>query len=263
MDTVTNVLHVIPTSRTRHNVEATLAEHAPWFYKYVFSNGAVTETQDELADTIHSTRAELVFPFLDTVFRGRWHQVRCLDVACHEGWFATQVALRGAREVMGIDIRDDHVVKASMVRDLGEMDNITFSQGDLYRIKPEQHGTFELTLFLGILYHLDNPLEALRIMRSLTRSLCVVESQVARPGPELECLWGSGIPRKGPGMAVVWSDEGHVEQGKPVVLVPTLNALSEMLYAVGFDRLYLCVPSRSVYEQYPNYDRVVIFAQVL
>lgn len=263
MDTTNNVLHVIPTGRGRHDIEAILSEHAPWFYRFAFSNGAVTETRDEIADTIHSTRAELVFPFLDTIFHDRWHQVRCLDVACHEGWFATQVALRGAREVVGIDIREEHIVKASVIKELGEIDRTAFSQGDLYGINPEQHGTFELTLFLGILYHLDNPLEALRIMRSITRSVCVIESQVARPGPELECLWGSGIARKGPSIAVVLSDESHVEGGKPVVLVPTLNALSEMLYAVGFDRLYLCVPSRSVYEQYPNYDRVVIFAQVL
>ena len=133
----------------------------------------------------------------------------------------------------------------------------------MYRIKPEQHGTSELKLLLGIPYRLDNPLEALRIMRSLTRSLCVVESQVARPGPELECLWGSGIPRKGPGMAAVRSDEGHVEQGKPVVLVPTLNAIYEMLCAVGFDRLYLSLPPRSAHEQYSNLNRVVVFAQVV
>ena len=257
------VLHVIPTARALPGVEAALSENAPWFYRFAFSNGAFTETQDEVADTIHETRADLVFPLLDTVFHGRWDQVRCLDVACHEGWFATQIALRGAREVIGIDIREEHIAKASVIKELGGIDHIAFRQGDFYEFRPEEHGTFELTLFLGILYHLDSPVEALRVIRSLTRSLCVIESQVARPAPALECLWGSGAPRTGPGIAVVRSDEGHVARGKPVVLVPTLDALSEMLYAVGFDRLYLCVPPRSVHEQYPGFDRVVIFAQVL
>ena len=263
MATADGVLHVIPTARTLPDAVGTLAKYAPWSYRFVFSNGAITETGSEIADNINQTKAELIFPLLDAIFHGRWPQIRCLDVACHEGWFATQIALRGAGEVVGIDIREEHLAKASAIRDLAEIYHLTFSQDDLYRIKPEQHGAFDLTLFLGILYHLDNPLEAPRNIRSLTRGLCVIESQMARPGPELECMWGSGVPRKGPSIAVVPSDEGHVEQGKPVVLVPTVNALYEMLYAVGFDRLYLSVPYRSMYDQYTDYDRVVIFAQTL
>jgi len=191
MDTTNSGLRPIPTSRTRDDVEAKLSEYTPWFYKFVFSNGAVTQTQDDLTNLIHDTRASLLFPFLDTVFHGRWQQVRCLDLACHEGWFGTQIALRGAQDVIGIDIREEHSAKASVIKELGGIDRISFRQGDVYELKPEQHGMFELTLFLGILYHLDNPIEALRAVRALTRSLCVIESQVARPGPELECLWGA------------------------------------------------------------------------
>lgn len=263
MDTTNSGLRPIPTGRTRDYVEAKLSQYAPWFYKFMFSNGAVTESQDDLANLIHDTRASLLFPFLDAVFHGRWQQVRCLDLACHEGWFGTQIALRGAQDVIGIDIRQEHIAKASIIKELGGIDRISFRQGDIYELKPEQHGTFELTLFLGILYHLENPMGALRAVRSVTRSLCVIESQVARPGVELECLWGSGVPRRGPSMALVRSDEGHVEPGRPVVLVPSLEAMYEMLYAAGFDRLYLSVPPRSAYQQYANHDRVIVFAQVL
>lgn len=257
-------IYPIPTNRSLEDTRDTLSKYAPWFYKFVFSNGVVTEGYDKLTDIIHQTRAELLFPKLDEMLRGRWGGIRCLDIACHEGWFATQVALRGARDVLGIDIRKEHIKKANVIKRLGNLSKIKFKRGNLYEIKPDRHGGYDLTFFLGILYHLDNPLEALRILRSMTKSLCVIESQVARPADKLECLWGADTAlRKGPGIAVVRSDKAHVEGERSVVLVPTLEALYEMLYAVGFDHLDLSVPSKSMYKQYLNFDRVLIFAQAV
>lgn len=256
-----HLIRTIPTIRQKGYTEETLAKYPEWFYEFSFSNGAKSKVVDPLTSEIHQTRADLIFPFLDELFRGRWGEVRCLDFACHQGWFATQVALRGAGKVRGIDVRNEHVERASAIRDLGPIDNMTFSERNLFQVRPEDDGIYELTLFLGILYHLDNPLEALRIVRSVTEKLCVIETQVARASPELHCLWGSGAPRSGPGIAIVPSDESHVEGVRNVVLVPTLSALYQMLHASGFDRLYLSIPSSNMNAQYANFDRVVIFAQ--
>ena len=251
----------IPTRDPKNYTEEALKKLPGWFYEFRFSNGATSEVVDELTNVIHQTRADLIFPFLDGFFGERWDKIRCLDLACHQGWFSTQVALRGATKVQGIDIRNEHVVRALAIRELGHLSNMNVSQRNLYAVRPEDDGTYELTLFLGILYHLDNPLEALRIVRSVTKKLCVIETQVARSSPELHCLWGSGSPRKGPGIAVVHSDETHVAGARRVVLVPTLDALYQILYAVGFQRLYLSIPRPDMYEQFACFDRVVVFAQ--
>lgn len=264
MATRSKVIHAIPSTYSKPRIEAVLSKYKEWFYEFTFSNGASTKAPDQLTGIIHRTRAELIFPLLDEMFQGRWHNIRCLDVTCHQGWFTTQIALRGAREVLGIDVRDSHIEMASVIKSLADLNNIDFKKRNLYELNLKEDGEYELTLFLGILYHLDNPLGALRIIRSVTKHLCVIETQVARPGPELESLCGSDTTlRKGPSIAILQSDKHHVEGERPVVLVPTLNALYQMLYAVGFDRLYLSVPPRSAYEQYANFDRVVVFAQVL
>lgn len=260
----TQLIRAIPSLNSEQNTKSTLSKCGDnWFYEFKFSNGASTVVIDQLTGLIHRTRAKLIFPLLDDMFQGRWHDIRCLDIACNQGWFATQVAIRGAREVIGIDIRDDHIKMATTIKNLSSLNNITFRKQNLFDLSKEPDGIFDLTFFLGILYHLDNPLEALNIIRRLTKQICIIESQVARSCPELECLWGSGTARKGPGIAIVPSDQCHVEGNLNVVLVPTLNALYGMLYAAGFDRLYLCVPPQTVYEQYTNYDRVIVFAQVL
>ena len=253
-------IRVLPSAYPKRRLRTLLSRWTDWFYEFNFPDGVATET-DPVVSTIHRTRAELILPFLDDLFRDRWSGIRCLDVASHQGWFAIQVALRGALEVYGIDIRDNHVERASAVTELAGLHNVRFERRNLYDVQAEKDGLYDLTLFLGILYHLENPLQALRTVRSVTRELCVIETQVARPAPPLSSLWGSspGI-RKGPAVAVLPSDEGHVEGDRTVVLVPTLDALYRFLEAAGFARLYLAVPPQNAYEQYVDFDRVVVFA---
>ncbi len=261
-EALSRCIRPLPSAYSKRRLRTALAKWTDWFYEFDFQDGVSTQT-DPVVNEIHRTRAEMILPFLDGQFGDRWPDVRCLDVASHQGWFAMQVALRGAREVRGIDIRESHVERASAIGEITGLQNIRFERRNLYEVDAEQDGVFDLTLFLGVLYHLDNPLEALRTVRSVTKQLCVLETQVARSAPPLSCLWGSspGL-REGPAMAVIPSDEGHVEGDRSVVLVPTLEALYQVLYAVGFDRLYLCVPPQSAYEQYANLDRVVVFASV-
>lgn len=259
---ISNWIRPISTKYSPDEIKAKIVNEE-WFYIYNFNNKVSTEISDSLANLIHQTRADLVFPFIDNMFAGRWRDTTCLDIACHQGWFTTQLAIRGAKSVVGFDIRDEHIRLASLIKDLGSFDNIMYQKENLYSIDETVYGQFDLTLFLGLLYHLDNPIAALKKVRALTKNICVIETQVARECPKMECLNGAElIVKQGYGIVVVDSDESHVENGLPVVLIPTLKALYQMLYAVGFDRLYLAVPPKRMYDQYPDFDRVVIFAQV-
>ena len=124
------------------------------------------------------------------MFGDRWERIECLDMACHQGWFAVQAALRGARRVHGFDVRAEHVARASMISELAGLTNTSFEQRNLFDLDPESDGRYDLTLFLGILYHLDNPVGALKLARAMTKELCVIETQVARAAPELKYRWG-------------------------------------------------------------------------
>src|SRR5262245_50508748 len=101
-------VRVLPTRQTIDQVRDALARDEPWFYEFQFSNGAATKASDDLAALVHRTRADLIFPLLDELVGERWPATRCLDVACNEGWFAMQLAARGAAHVTGIDIRAEH-----------------------------------------------------------------------------------------------------------------------------------------------------------
>jgi len=261
---ISNSIWKIHTDATASETERSLTQYNNWFYVFQFTNGVSTLAPNQLTNIIHQTRADLIFPFLDQYLDNKWDNVNCLDIACNQGWFTTQVGLRGAKSVIGFDIRADHLAYASTIKSLANLENVTYSKLNLFDVIDDHLGRFEITFFLGLLYHLENPMGALRKVRSLTKKICVIETQVAKAASDLEMLNGSDLNiKRGSGIGVFPSDDTHAEGGVSVVLVPTLNALYQMLYAVGFDRVYLAVPPKNMYVQYPDFDRVILFAQVL
>ncbi|MGI8688846.1 MAG: class I SAM-dependent methyltransferase [Thermomicrobiales bacterium] len=253
---------VLPTTQSLDSLTAGLSERAPWFYSLRFTNGATTEGITEDIAAIHRTRTDAIFSHLDRLFGERWDAVRCLDIACHEGWFSLQTAVRGASSVLSYDIRPEHIAKAQWLRDVTGLTQTHFEVRDLFALDPATLGTFDLVFFVGIFYHLENPMAALRIARNLTRGVCVLEGQVARQ-QEIAIGWGPvGMERRGPGLVALPGEPVHAHQPAGIVLVPTLEALRLMLLHAGFREVHLVLPAQSAYEAFQTYDRVMLFAYV-
>jgi 2-polyprenyl-3-methyl-5-hydroxy-6-metoxy-1,4-benzoquinol methylase len=125
-----DVVKQIPTLRSKSETEEALNKYSDWFYPFSFINGASTVFTNDQVFRIHQSRARLIFPHLEDIFNGKWDSVSCCDIACNQGWFATQVALRGAKKVIGIDARYDHIKKAELIKDLSGISNLSFNQDD-------------------------------------------------------------------------------------------------------------------------------------
>jgi len=54
--------------------------------------------------------------------------------------------------------------------------------GDLMRVEPESLGQFDVVLYLGVLYHMENPLESLRRVRQLTKAIAIIETEAVAIG---------------------------------------------------------------------------------
>lgn len=83
-------------------------------------------------------------------------------------------------------------------------------------------GTFDVVLFLGVIYHLEEPLRALRRLRQVTRGIAVIESEaVVLPGPGGPPLWQ-------------FIDAGQRQVDPTIWWVPTAEGLQAMCVAAGF-----------------------------
>jgi len=254
----------IHTSLPADELKARLEALGPWFYKFQFDNGIDTGSwADENALKIHESRVQSILPFLDRHFERRWPEVTCLDIACHEGWFAFQIAQRGARFVKGVDIRPDRIERALFIRKAGGLVNTHFEVRDLFALEPTLEGTYDLTLYLGIFYHLEDPMRGFRAVRALTRNVCIIEGQVARSKVDITTAWGNKQEiRSGPACAVIDADPQHSPLPSGISLVPSLEAVQKMVRAAGFRRLELVSPVPSLHEQFVNFDRIIVLAFV-
>jgi tRNA (mo5U34)-methyltransferase len=106
-----------------------------------------------------------------------------LDVGAWDGFFSFEAERRGASRVLATDSfcwgRGGWGTKAGFEiarRALGSrVEDLDIDPLDL---SPERIGTFDLVLFLGVLYHMRHPLLALERVFSVTRRQLILQTQV-------------------------------------------------------------------------------------
>jgi tRNA (mo5U34)-methyltransferase len=111
-----------------------------------------------------------------------------LDIGAWDGFFSFEAERRGASRVVAMDYHcwrqaEGHPSKAGFElarRALGStVEDVTL---DVMELSAERTGIFDVVLFLGVLYHLRNPLLALERVFSVTSDLLVLETHVTRLG---------------------------------------------------------------------------------
>jgi tRNA (mo5U34)-methyltransferase len=256
------------TPMTREQKQEKIAELAPWFYPFDFGDGlkAASKIPPEV-EGIFETRREMVERAAAKYFGARLGEIACLDVGCHEGFYSFAMARMGAGRVVGVDVRESNLRRARFVAAANGYSQVTFRQGNCERLAAPELGRFELTLFLGVLYHLENPMHCLRNVASLTKELCIVETQVIDE-VEGETEWGAhDWKRSYQGVMAVIDESGefHSDGGEetgstPVALCPSPKALRFLLQQAGFRRVETVPPAPGAYEQLARGKRLVCAA---
>jgi tRNA (mo5U34)-methyltransferase len=98
-----------------------------------------------------------------------------LDVGCNAGFYSIEMKRRGADRVVAIDVDERYLEQARFAARVSGVD-IEFVNLDVYRLR-DLGESFDLVLFLGVLYHLRHPLLALDLLHEhVTRDMLVVQS---------------------------------------------------------------------------------------
>ena len=249
---------------------STLIEQArsrEWFYNYELPDGTTTPTyHGSDIKAIHDTRWRMVDRCLSERLGPDRSGLTALDLASHQGWFAVKMAQSGFSSVVGVDARASHVEDATLISQIYGFDHLTFRQGDIHDQASDRLGRFDVVLMLGLLYHLENPVGALRTCRDLCEKICVIETQVV-PGMTGYVDYGSYQfvrPLKGSFGIVDETQETHGPEASVtgVCLVPSLEALLWLLEKVGFSSATVLEPPPDAYEQLLYHKRVMVAAQV-
>ncbi len=245
-----------------HPNEAAILDRE-WFYPFRLPSGRVTRTYDAgRLDPIHATRLAMIDAALEPAFGSDLEGLSAIDLACHQGYFALELARRGLGRVLGIDARAQHVADATLMAEVLEQTNFSARVADVHALSPDELGRFDIVLMLGLIYHLENPVGAIRLARALTGRVCVIETQVV-PHLTGNVDWGNHRfvkPLRGCFGIVDETDETHgPETGtRGICLAPSTEGLLWIMHKVGFDRVELIPPPADAYEQHRYGKRVVV-----
>lgn len=150
-----------------------------WYHTIDLGHGVVTPGVDNTPERL----ARLDLP---ADLSGR----SVLDIGAWDGFFSFEAERRGAARVVASDFYAWHGEgwgsgqgKAGFElarRALGS--RVEDVDVDVMDLSPDRVGLFDIVLFLGVLYHLPNPLLALERVAAVTRSLLVLETVVDMVG---------------------------------------------------------------------------------
>lgn len=203
-------------------------EQLPWYHVLELPGGVVTPGVDDPSDRL---------PLLG--LPDDLSGLAVLDIGAWDGYFSFECERRGAARVVAADWFAWREAERGSKRSFelarraldSRVEDVEIRVEDL---SPERIGTFDLVLFVGVLYHLRDPLLALDAVASVTAGRLILETHVdlalrRRPAA---ALYAGGELR---GDHTNWWG-------------PNPAAVEGMLRASGFDDVEKVFPRTRAYE---------------
>jgi SAM-dependent methyltransferase len=110
------------------------------------------------------------------VFPGGLNGRSVMDCACNGGGFLFAAAEHGASRAFGLDVRDHWIDQAKFVARQTGARGIEFTTADLHTLPAMELEPFDISLFMGIFYHLPDPVASLRMVADRTKELLVLNT---------------------------------------------------------------------------------------
>lgn len=143
----------------RRQLQAEVAALGPWFQNIDLGDGIATAPDHFLGD-YPAFKYRRFMDALPEDLSGK----SVLDIGCNAGFYAIEMARRGAARVLGIDSDARYLDQARLASGALGFGEIEFAALDVYDVARLDE-TFDLVIFMGVLYHLRHPLLALDLIR--------------------------------------------------------------------------------------------------
>jgi SAM-dependent methyltransferase len=143
-----------------------------------------------------------------------------IDLGCGPGWFSDKLSNDGL-EVVGYEGRED-VLREARLRAPKAHFAVMDVDGIALDALPQ---AADAVLCFGLLYHLENPMRALRICRALSRKVLFLETMT--------------IPEHGAVGRLIPENSNPTQGLRPAALVLSAPAIAHGLRLAGFNFVYL------------------------
>jgi len=224
--------------------ERTLRAAKYWHYRFVFPWGDTEPTRPGWEERVAKRRRHFFLPLLERL-GGSMHRLDVLDLGCCQGYWSMEAVRAGALNVLGIDSSPFFVAEARAAANVLGVPGCTFLQANLEEdawwtaITPAPNP--DITLMLGVLYHLTDPISVLRRALRITKNAVVIDGEVSQAADPIVRL----VPRT-PGEPT--TVRSNVTSG--LRAIPSVSALALVLRDAGFSKIEVLEPSHEMPADY-------------
>ncbi len=244
---------------TKAEIEAEVARLGPFHHGVELPFGVYTQDPKRARGKGELDRVRDLevgaFPAILEAFGGTLAGRSVLDVGCNCGGFAVLAARHGASRVLGIDTVARYIEQARFIKRALELEALEFREMAIEEVEPAATGSFDLTLCFGVLFHLENPVLALRRLAAVTERVLAVDTnlnQARRPVWQQTIVGG---PSPDNPSTSLWRAPGGAVQ-----LMPSAAALEQLLGFLGFREVRRLPPHPEQARRYHKGTRATFLA---
>jgi tRNA (mo5U34)-methyltransferase len=252
-----------PEQEARRSLNIAKAKQKSWFYEFELPDGSKTQSwlPDDVA-AIHPCRLEKLRQIISTYVNDA-SSLTAVDFAAHEGFYTVELARHFCR-VEAYEVRKEHVDAARLILDILDVPNVSLTQIDLGNLAFNPSLQADFVLLYGLLYHLENPIRLLRLASQMTRKHILIETQVF-PYDLMGRIEDGFFEHQRDVNGVLSLSPDYPDQGvggsTSLALVPSVNALTSILWTLGFEKIEFLEFQKGDYEQFRRGARVIVYGQ--
>ncbi len=191
-------------------------------------------------------------------------EIKIIDIGCNEGWLSLSLYKEGYKNITGLDANKSNIKKANFLKDHFQMDEAKFICDDISNFKTKD--TFDFSIMLGVINHINNPLMALENICSFTNEYLFLDFDSFLSDDEDKSTEPKFDHRI---YSVHGRMECHFEPKSQVTSTPENNlvfqyskrAVTLMMNFVGFSDIFHATQRISVPSHYKNDKRVFLIAK--
>lgn len=168
---------------------------------------------------INHARWEVAERLLEDLKSNNIQLETCFDFGAGPGWFAKRLCAYGL-DTIALEARVEIVEVGRKRVPECRFELFDFDDFGMDRILPPR----DFSLAFGILYHLESPLRALRMMAKMTKKIMLLETMI--------------IPGEDEFARIVKENPNETQGMQPLATILTQSAVERAIWACGFEYIY-------------------------
>jgi 2-polyprenyl-3-methyl-5-hydroxy-6-metoxy-1,4-benzoquinol methylase len=233
-----------PTYAEKQQLEREIAQLAPWAYQIEFPTVGISTLgyRDPKEWLYHRYRASLLIHSIKRLLGNDFQTKTFIDVACHCGPFAIELAALGAKQVTAIDLRPENIRQAEWLSNVFGVRQVKFCVDNARNIG--KYCGYDVVFCGGLLYHLTFPTEFVRDIYEICSDFVIFDTMA------------HSDPFSGFHLVVNRNTEYSAEGETHYELHPTYRGVVDMLLSVGFENVIEIIGTSR--NDVPHYQQGVV-----